>query len=285
VLKAQCDFEIGGDRLGQSADGFRCFQFLRIEVLRPAFSVGEGFDKENRDARLGAGGANGDCENHCGAGGLGEFRASLRICPERDDGRPADDRNFAAIGYLGGNRFGDSLVGRIEAGSVNERPAGRDDSKSISGNSLPHHEEGCGHDGQSDEPEHKQRWLSGWFGGGLRRGDGRRVGAFGKFYTERVGDSRAGIVLGQALTEAAGFDADDGIEARIIVVVAVEDFAAENVFFDFGGLPFDVRLDGELEKTAKAFGVDESGTGENGLQVLAEGGRIAHCIEFNGKIT
>ena len=107
------------------------------------------------------------------------------------------------------------------------------------------------------------------------RGNGGRVTAIGEFDAKVVGSSGAGVIFGEALAEAAGFDANDWVEAGIVAVVAVEDLAAEDVFLDLGGLAVDVGFDGEMEKAAEAIGVDESGTGENRLEVQAEGGRIA----------
>jgi hypothetical protein len=161
------------------------------------------------------------------------------------------------------------------AGSMNVQRAG-DDGEGVVRDGLPGEEiAGGDDDGKYGSSEDEAAGFSHW----LRCRDGGGVAALGVIDANCVGAARAGVVFGEALAEAAGFDADDGVEAGVVVVVAIEDLAAENIFFDLVGFTLQVGIDGELEKAAETVGVGETGTGQDFLQMLAKGG-IAHCLQF-----
>ncbi len=58
-------------------------------------------------------------------------------------------------------------------------------------------------------------------------------------------------------TDAAGFDADDGIEAGIVGDGAAKDLNAENIFFELAGSAGQPGFNGELQEPADARGADE----------------------------
>ncbi len=113
----------------------------------------------------------------------------------------------------------------------------------VGGDGLAGEEKGRRGDCDDGQGENEADWNS----LGLGRGNCGSIGSLGKFDAEFIGTAGAGVVFGEALAEA------------------IEDFAAEDVFLDLGGLAVEVGFDGELE-------------------VLGEGGGIAHWIDFNDKI-
>ena len=124
---AERDFQIVGDGLRQRPDRIGRLQVLGVEILRPALPARKWFDEEDGDAGLCAGRADGDGQNHCGAGRLCDLRGLLVIAAEREDRGPADHRDSAAIGDLGSKGFAKRFVGWVEAGWVHEGPTGGDD--------------------------------------------------------------------------------------------------------------------------------------------------------------
>jgi len=168
--------------------------------------------------------------------------------------------------------------GGVKAGGVNEGPAGRYDGDGIGGGGLASEEKSRAGEGDDNEGEDPAAWFSRGFGRG--DGDGWRVGAFGVIDAKLIGAAGTGVVFGETLAEAARFDADYGIETGIVVAVTIEDFAAEDVLLDLGGFTFQVGVDGELQEAAKAVGLGETGAGQDGLEVLANVGGIAHWIDF-----
>ena len=109
-------------------------------------------------------------------------------------------------------------------------------------------------------------------GAGMAVVNPRGVAAGKKFDANGIVGA-VGFVVGLELcAQAAGFHADNGIDAGIVVRTAVEDFDADHVFFEFVRVTAQRVVHREAQKSGHARGAGEKAVGQNFLQLLANSG-------------
>ncbi len=109
---------------------------------------------------------------------------------------------------------------------------------------------------------------------GLRGEDGgagatRSVGcrSRGEGDAQLVGAVRVLVVLGDALADFGGGDADDGVGGGVVAGVAAEDLDAEGSFLELVAAALKLLLDDEAEEAGKPFAVGEVGVVEEAIQL------------------
>jgi hypothetical protein len=100
---------------------------------------------------------------------------------------------------------------------------------------------------------------------------GRDVRACGDRDFDQVVGALAGVVGLEPIAEAARFDANDRIDARVVVTAAVEDDGADEVFLQLVGGACEDVFDGQMEEASEAARAREVLARDDALQLLADG--------------
>ena len=104
--------------------------------------------------------------------------------------------------------------------------------------------------------------------GQVRPNDG--VTAARQIDPELIASSFAGVVLGEAATQAAGFDANERIVLRVEIGRPAEHFDGDRVTLEALALTGQRLLGREAEELRRATGLLEASAGEDPLELLAD---------------
>ena len=121
-----------------------------------------------------------------------------------------------------------------------------------------------------------------WLHGGSPRSrsctqrQARRVAAGDELDEHRIGAAIAFVIGLQLGAQTARFHADDRVHARIVRRFAVEDFHAEQVFFQLVRLPGQGAFHGQAQKSDHALGAGKKLVRQNFFQLLPDCG-VRNC--------